>query len=202
MKDASPIFIFDLGKVLVDFNYAIAAKKIGDRSTKTPADLHAFLGASPLLGDYECGRLTRETFFQAIRASIDFQGNLEEFGGYFADIFFAIPEMIRLQAELRQRGHKTYIFSNTNDLAVEHIRRNFPFFENFDGYIYSYEVGAMKPQPKIYEAMEAMAGKRGSDLIYIDDRSENIEAGAARGWQTILHETPEQTRRSVEALVH
>ena len=102
-----------------------------------------------------------------------------------------------MQAGLRQNGYKTYIFSNTNDLAVEHISRNFPFFQNFDGYIYSYQVGAMKPQPKIYEAMEAMAGKRGADLIYIDDRAENIAAGAARGWHAILHETPEQTRTAI-----
>jgi FMN phosphatase YigB (HAD superfamily) len=197
MRNDSPAFIFDLGKVLVDFNYEIAAQKIGDRSTKSPNDLHAFLGASPLLADYECGRLTREMFFQAIRSQIDFQGDVREFGGYFADIFSEIPDMIRLQAELRQNGYKTYIFSNTNDLAVEHISRNFPFFQNFDGYIYSYQVGAMKPQPKIYEAMEAMAGKRGADLIYIDDRAENIAAGAARGWHAILHETPEQTRTAI-----
>jgi HAD superfamily hydrolase (TIGR01509 family) len=83
-------------------------------------------------------------------------------------------------------------------MAVEHVRLNFPFFKNFDDYILSYEVGAMKPQPKIYEAMEAMTGKRGADLIYIDDRPENIEAGAARGWRAILHEHPEQTQRLLE----
>ena len=40
----------------------------------------------------------------------------------------------------------------------------------------------MKPDAKIYEAMERMAGRRGSDLLYIDDRPENIAAGAKRGW--------------------
>ena len=45
-----------------------------------------------------------------------------------------------------------------------------------------------------------MAGKRGSDLLYIDDRAENIAAGAARGWQTILQETPEKTLVAVNQL--
>jgi HAD superfamily hydrolase (TIGR01509 family) len=103
-----------------------------------------------------------------------------------------------LHAELRRRGIPTYIFSNTNDLAIEHIRRNFPFFQNFDGYIFSYEVGAMKPEAKIYDALEAMTGRRGTDIIYIDDRLENIEAGAARGWRTILHETPEKSRAELK----
>jgi FMN phosphatase YigB (HAD superfamily) len=193
----SPVIIFDLGKVLVDFDYSIAAKKIAARSEKSPDDLHAFLGSSPLLVEYESGRLTREQFYSAIQSVIGFRGDLAEFGGYFADIFSEMPGTIALHAELRRRGFKTFIFSNTNDLAIEHVRRNFPFFKNFDGYIFSHEVGGMKPQPEIYEAMEAMTGRRGADLIYLDDRAENIAAGAARGWRTILHESPEKTRRAL-----
>jgi putative hydrolase of the HAD superfamily len=194
-------FIFDLGKVLVDFDYSIAARKIAARCCKAPNDLHAFLAASPLLVDYESGLLTRADFFTAVSKHIAYLGDLNEFGGHFADIFSEIAPMIELHAELRQRGFKTYIFSNTNDLAIEHIRRNFPFFQNFDGYIFSYEVGSMKPRPPIYEAMEAMAGKRGADLIYLDDRAENIVAGKERGWRAILHETPEKTRAAVTSLL-
>jgi FMN phosphatase YigB (HAD superfamily) len=197
---SQPVFIFDLGKVLVDFDYSIAAQKIAARSAKAPEDLHAFLGSSPLLVEYESGRLTRQSFYEAICHAIGFQGDVVEFGSYFADIFAEMPVTISLHAELRRRGFKTYIFSNTNDLAIEHVRRNFSFFQNFDGYIYSYEVGAMKPLPKIYEAMEAMCGHRGADLIYLDDRAENIAAGAARGWRTILHESPEKSRQALVAM--
>ena len=58
----------------------------------------------------------------------------------------------------------------------------------------------MKPEPLIYEAMEAMTGRRGADLVYLDDRTENIAAGAARGWRAILHETPEKTRAALVQL--
>ena len=194
-----PAIIFDLGRVLVDFDYSVAAKKIAARSTKPPLDLHAFLGSSPVLVAYESGQLTRLQFFEAIRDTIGFQGSLQEFGGYFADIFTEMPGTIALHAELRRKGFKTYIFSNTNDLAIEHVRRNFPFFQNFDGYIFSYEVGGVKPQPEIYAAMEERVGRRGADLVYIDDRAENIASGAARGWRAVLHESPEQTRRALAA---
>ncbi len=74
----------------------------------------------------------------------------------------------------------------------------FPFFQNFDGYIYSYEVGAMKPDAKIYESLEKLAGRRGAEIIYLDDRPENVAGGAARGWRAILHETPEKSRAALE----
>jgi glucose-1-phosphatase len=193
-----PAIIFDLGKVLVGFDYSIAAQKVAARSTKQVPDLQHFLGSSPVLAGFESGLLTREQFFAEMRQITGFNGDLKEFARDFADIFVPIPAMIGLHEELRQRGFQTYIFSNTNDIAIGHIRRNFPFFQNFDGYIFSYEIGAMKPEPKIYEAMEKMSGKRGTEIIYIDDRLENVEAGSARGWRTILHETPKNTRMALE----
>ncbi|HXI72398.1 MAG TPA: HAD family phosphatase [Verrucomicrobiae bacterium] len=194
----SPVIVFDLGKVLVDFDYSIAARRIAARCTNAPENLHAFLGSSPLLVQYETGALSRQDFFEAMRQATGFLGEVNEFGEFFADIFTAIPPMIELHASLRARGLKTYIFSNTNDLAIEHIRRNFPFFKNFDGYIFSYEVKAMKPDAPIYQALEQMTGKRGNEIIYIDDRTENIAGGAVHGWRTILHETPEKTHAAMK----
>lgn len=196
-----PAIIFDLGKVLVDFDYSIAAQKIAARSTKQVPDLQHFLGSSPVLARFESGLLTREQFFAEMQQITGFTSDIKEFVSDFADIFVPIAAMIGLHEEVRQRGFQTYIFSNTNDIAIKHIRQEFPFFKHFDGYILSYEVGSMKPQPKIYEAMEKMSGKRGADLIYIDDRPENIETGNARGWRTILHETSEKTRAALESLI-
>jgi FMN phosphatase YigB (HAD superfamily) len=194
-----PAIIFDLGKVLVDFDWSIASRKIAARCSRLPANLDTFPVTASLLWDYECGRLSRPEFCDAIRSATGFGGDLAEFSGYFADIFTAMPGTIALHAELRQRGFPTYIFSNTNDLAIEHVRRNFPFFADFDGYIFSYEVKAMKPQPESYAAVEKMTGKRGADLVYLDDRPENIAAGAARGWRAILHESPEKSRAALAA---
>ena len=188
------IVVFDLGKVLVDFDYSIAGRRIAAQADLSPAEVQKFLDHSPLLYRFETGLMTRQEFYQAVCEHTGFRGNLEEFGLFFADIFWEIPVMVEIQATLRRQGVPTYIFSNTNDLAVEHIRRNFPFFSNFDGYVLSYEVGAMKPDAKIYESLEKMAGRRGSDILYLDDRQENVEGGARRGWQVILQTDPEKSR--------
>ena len=193
----SPVVVFDLGKVLVDFNYSIAARKVAARSAKAPSDLVSLLAASPLIVQYECGLVTRQEFFETIRHTIGFKGDLAELGGYFADIFTEIPAMTALHANLRRRGLPTYILSNTNDLAVEHIERNFPFFKDFDGYVFSFTVRAMKPDARIYEAMEAMCDRTGADIVYLDDRPENVAAGAARGWRAVLHQTPEMSRETL-----
>jgi 2-haloacid dehalogenase len=194
------IVVFDLGKVLVDFDYSIAAGKIAARCRKSLSEITAVIAQSHFIMDYESGKLTRPEFFKHVQEATGFGGTLEQFGEFFADIFTEIPPMVEIHAELRRRNIPTYIFSNTNDLAVEHIRRNFPFFKHFDGYIYSYNVGALKPDAKIYESLEKLAGCHGPEIVYLDDRPENVAAGAARGWQTILHDSPEKTRRTLENL--
>jgi len=192
------VVVFDLGKVLVDFDYGIAAGRIAARSHLASDKVKPLIEQSRFIIDYESGRLTRQEFFERVREVTGFGGTIGEFSDFFADIFTPIPPMIEIHAELRRQKIPAYIFSNTNDLAIEHIRRNFSFFQNFDGYIFSHEVGAMKPQPEIYEAMEKLSGRRGTEIIYIDDRSENIAAGATHDWRTILHETPEKTRAALE----
>jgi len=187
------IVVFDLGKVLVDFDYTIAAGKIADHCGLPPAEVKKHLDYSPVLLRYETGLMTRAEFFDEVRRVTNFSGTLEEFGSFFADIFWEIPRMIEIQAALRRNRIPTYIFSNTNDLAIEHIRRNFPFFANFDGYILSYEIGALKPEAEIYEELEGLSGKHGAEILYLDDRQENVDAGAARGWQVILQIDPEKS---------
>ena len=194
------IVVFDLGKVLLDFDYSIAGRRIAAQADLTAAEGQQYLDHSPLLYRYETGLMTRVEFFEEVRQTTGFRGNIEEFGGFFADIFTEMPAMTALHAALRRQGIPTYIFSNTNDLAMEHIRRNFPFFANFDGYILSYEIRSMKPDARIYEALEAMAGKRGAEILYLDDRAENVAAGAARGWHVILQTDPAKSRAVIEQL--
>jgi HAD superfamily hydrolase (TIGR01509 family) len=192
--------VFDLGKVLLEFDYSKPARLFAARSKASAADVERLINHSPLLYRYETGLMNREEFYREVSAATGFDGTLEEFSPIFADIFEPIPEMVELQATLRKRGIPTFIFSNTNDLAIGHIRRQFPFFANFDGYILSYEHGAMKPTAKLYEVVERETGRRGAEIIYLDDRAENVAAGAARGWQAILHETPAGTLAALRAV--
>ena len=195
---ASPkAVVFDLGKVLLDFDYSIAAGRIALQGKMPPDEIRKFIDHSPLLFRFETGLLTKQQFYDEVCAATGFCGSLEDFAGFFSDIFVPIQPMVQLQAALRERGVPTYVFSNTNELAIGHISRNVSFFSNFDGYILSYEHGAMKPDAKLYEVVEQQSGHRQAEILYLDDRAENIASGAVRGWQVILQESPEKTLAAI-----
>ena len=186
--------VFDLGKVLLDFDYSITVRGILAYCRMSEGDLQKLINQSPLLFQYETGSLSTEQFFAEVQTAAGFRGNLTQFSDLFGDIFEPIQPMIQLHAELRSRGVPTFIFSNTNELAIRHIRKRYSFFAQFDGYILSYEHGAMKPDAKLYEVVERVSRRKGAEILYLDDRPENIEEGTARRWQSILHQIsgPEQ----------
>jgi len=199
-KKSPEAVVFDLGKVLVDFDYSIAGRRIAARSSMSAEEVQGMIDHAPLLFRYETGLINRAQFFAEVTRVTGFVGTLEEFSQFFADIFTPIPEMVELHARLRAKGVSTFIFSNTNDLAISHIRANFPFFSRFDGYVLSYEERAMKPDARIYAAVERLTGLRQSQLVYLDDRPENAQAGAERGWRVIQHHTPSVSIAALQSL--
>lgn len=189
--------VFDLGKVLLEFDFGIAARALAAASRLPEGEIRPVLDQSPLLHEYESGRIGTRRFYEEVTGRIGYQGDEPAFQRAFADIFGEIAPMVALHADLRSRGIPAFIFSNTNEIAVQHIRARYPFFRDFDGHVLSYEVGSMKPHARIYEAVETMTGRRGEELLFIDDRLENVEAARSRGWQALHHQDPQRTPAEV-----
>jgi len=192
--------VFDLGKVMLDFDYGIAVRRLLPWVRLGLGELRRLFEQSPLLPEYEIGGMSTAEFFARVQAATGFAGDLSAFAELFADVFSELPAMVAVQAEVRQRGVPTYVLSNTNELTIQYIRRHFPFFGQFDGYVLSYEHGAMKPAPRLYEVAEQLAGLRGADLFYLDDLPENVEAARRRGWQAVVHESAAQSRAALVAV--
>jgi putative hydrolase of the HAD superfamily len=194
------VVVFDLGKVLLDFDYTIAARKLAAESGASTEQIREFIDHSPLLIEYEKGRITRQEFFEEVRHMSGYQGTPQAFSAMFSDVFTPIEPMIELKRRLTVAAVPTYIFSNTNDLAITHIRAAYPFYNTFDGYVLSYEHGFMKPEAELYELVEGMTGQIGGSICYLDDRLENVEAGARRGWNAVLHRTPDESVETLKRL--
>jgi len=191
--------IFDLGKVLLDFDYHIAIRRLLPRCRISLTDLQRVLLQDHLLVEYETGLISTPEFVRRLTAATGYQGTQAEFRAGFGDIFTPLEPMIALHAELRARRVPTYVLSNTNELAVDFIRSRYPWFADFDGYVLSYEHHAMKPDAALYEVAERLSGRRGAELFYFDDRPENVAAAHARGWQAVVHADPATSRAALAA---
>ncbi len=107
----------------------------------------------------------------------------EEFLPIWNEIFFLSEEnraVLEIKRSLAGR-YRLAMLSNVNVLHFEYLKRTFPLFEHFDHLFLSYEMGMIKPDPRIYRQALATMGLGADEVLYVDDRADLIEAAHAQG---------------------
>lgn len=146
--------------------------------------------------DYDLGHLTGTAFWQKLLHDAGLsQDTVEELNQWDARMWTTQnPAMVAWQQQLKKRGLLTAILSNMGDSVLASIEREFAWIKNFDVLVWSFQLGIAKPDPAIYEYVLKLLGTRPEETLFLDDRSINIEAARALGFQALQFSTVEQLR--------
>ncbi|MEM1234551.1 MAG: HAD family phosphatase [Pseudomonadota bacterium] len=101
-----------------------------------------------------------------------------------------IGRSVRLLRALRGRGVPVFALTNFGAEPFDLARDHYGFLNEFDAAYVSGRLGLLKPEAEIYAALEAGSGVAPGDLLFADDRAENVEAALARGWKAHLFDGP------------
>ncbi len=188
--------IFDIGNVLLKFDYLVAARRLLERGGLDELPDHGpIVAAKEAL---ESGVIDRAEFLRRVRPEFNHTGGDEEFLAIWEDIFEENEPMTRLAGELSGRL-PVYLLSNISDIHREYIFRRYPAFGCFRDGVYSYEAGALKPDPRIYRAAIERFGIEPGRTIFIDDLAANIEAAEALGFRGVRYDFARH-EEAIEAL--
>lgn len=102
-----------------------------------------------------------------------------------------IERSIRLLRRLRAKGVPVFALTNFGTDSFAYAQTQYDFLNEFDRFYVSGHLGVIKPDPAIYRAVEGDSGLSPGALLFADDKPENVEAAALRGWQVHLFEGPE-----------
>ena len=108
-------------------------------------------------------------------------------------------EMLDLIKQLRQRGIRTSLLSNSwgaRDGYPRHL-----FDELFDDVVISGEVGMRKPEERIFQLALTRLGLSAAECVFVDDVEGNIVAAQALGFLAVHHIEPALTRAALLELV-
>jgi epoxide hydrolase-like predicted phosphatase len=191
--------IFDLGNVLVTVDWMRAAHAFCGRTGKTWMELAHFADGGHVMERFAKGELSGPDFFALAVSDIGFNGSYEEFAHIFSGIFTPIVPMIGLAESLKGQLPR-YLLSNTNIMHMERILADHPFLRGFDGHVLSYEVGLLKPDPRIYEHTLHRIGLRPEQTVFLDDLEPNVQAARDLGMNAIQHREFEVTRQGLTNL--
>jgi putative hydrolase of the HAD superfamily len=98
---------------------------------------------------------------------------------------------------LHQEGFPLILLSNMPLELSRHVTKSFPILSAFEHLIYSCDYGSIKPDLAIYRSCLALLKTAPQDILYLDDRAENVAAAAGLGMNSVLFDTFEKTASRV-----
>ncbi|MGB6222335.1 HAD family hydrolase [Haloferula sp.] len=177
-------FLFDIGKVLLDFDFETSLRRLlppGTPDSEIDQRLDRMLERKD---EFESGHVSPDDY---IPWALDVLGHgitHEAFTEAWQNIFTPNPPMWRIVEKLHADGHRLILFSNTNAIHCPWIFENYEIFSKFESGVLSFEVGAIKPEEKIYHHAIEAHGLTPTETLYIDDLPANIETGRQLGFRT------------------
>ena len=186
--------IFDLGKVIVPFDFSRAYRAMAELCPYSPEDIPKRIGSVPtdLLRRFESGQIEPEHFVEQLCGILELRVGYPQFCELFSGIF--LPETLIPESMLEglRRHYRLLLLSNTNAIHFPMIRQNYPLLRHFDDFILSYEVGAMKPSPRIYEEAIARAQCAAGECFFTDDIAEYVAGARDAGLDAVQFQSAAQ----------
>ncbi|MEZ7812213.1 MAG: HAD family phosphatase [Paracoccaceae bacterium] len=174
--------IFDIGNVLIEWE----PERFYDNviGPETRRALFSEVDLTGMNTDIDEGALFKETIYETARKNPKWRAEIEMWYDRWIDI--ASPRIegsIRLLRLLRDKDIPVFTLTNFGIYSFEYAQTQYDFLNEFDRYYVSGRLGVVKPDPAIFACVEQDCGLCGAELIFVDDRADNITAARARGWQ-------------------
>ena len=173
--------LFDLGKVLIDFNFETGVQALHAACSISRTRLDEVLWDADWVRRYERGEISTSQFHNYLCETADLSMDLSAFCDTWSSVFLPDPIISQELLETLKRRYPLVLVSNTNEAHIDFVRSNYRILDYFDHFIFSYEVGSLKPERKIFEEAIKIAGHPPESLFFTDDRPENISAAAELG---------------------
>ncbi len=179
------VIVFDLGNVLLPFDYKIIIGKL-EKVKKGLGEKFAtfYRDNYEIHRRFERGEMSVDEFTEIILDVLENEVRKEDFFEIYSKVF-TVNEKLVEKLPVLKKNYKLVLLSNTNAIHQRYGWQENQFIKFFDKLILSHEVGAVKPEEKIYRAVEAFTGAPPSEHFYIDDISEYVEGGKRAGWDAV-----------------
>ncbi|HEX8296022.1 MAG TPA: HAD family phosphatase [Chthoniobacteraceae bacterium] len=174
-------FLFDVGNVLLKFDFSVALAKTAELCEVQHA-AEVLLNIDRIKLGYEDGQIDRAAFLRGVFDVLRYRGTEEQFVSAWEEIFEPNQPMIDLVEQLHGR-FPLYLLSNTSDIHKDYFFRKYSVFARFDGGVYSHEARASKPGREIYEIAIRDLELDPAATFFTDDLLPNIETARSLGFQ-------------------
>ena len=183
--------IFDLGKVLVAFDFKRGYQALQGLCPYSVEEIPRVIRTTDLVKRFETGLIEPldfyERFSKLLGLTIDYQRFCQIWTCIFTDELIPNATIAALS-----KRYRLVLLSNTNAIHFDMVRNAYPVVGHFHHLILSHEVKLMKPDPAIYQVALDHAQCEPGECLYVDDILENVDAGHRAGLDAVQFESVKQ----------
>lgn len=106
--------------------------------------------------------------------------------------------MLDWAQRLQRAGVRTGILSNIGDAMTDGLTRKYDWLNEFHHRTWSYALKLAKPELEIYKAAAEGLATPPANILFIDDRAENVAAARVAGMQDIQYATHAAFEREMQ----
>jgi len=191
--------LFDLGNVIVPFDFKRAYAKLAPLCGCEPGDIPTRIRSTDLVTRFETGQVSAEQFVKEFSVVLGFKITFEEFQDLWTCIFLPHPLVAESLLENLANRYRLMLLSNTNPIHYEMIQASYPLLRHFHDRVLSYEAGSVKPSSKIFQTALARAQCRPEECFFTDDILINVEAARRHGMDAVQFQNSAQLEEELRA---
>ena len=193
--------IFDIGNVLVDWDWLGYCRKLFDDEEVINMLTRAFW-VNELWREMDRGAISQETIHRELLNVAALSGHEKEMEIAYSRLGecitpFSYPET--WIKELQEKGYRVYFLSNYSTYLIGENPEALDFTKLMDGGIFSCDVKLLKPDLAIYALLCERYSLTPSECLFLDDKPINVIAAKEFGMHAIVFEGYEKTRPLVDA---
>lgn len=192
--------IFDIGNVLVDFNWKDYLNSF-PYSNATKEIIAKAMFLSPEWNELDRGLLSYEELITAFTKNspehnLEIRSVFETVGKCIHQFDYAIP-WIKV---LKKSKMNVYVLSNYGEHMYNQTIEQLSFLQYTDGGILSYRDRVIKPDPFIYELLLTRYNIEPKESVFLDDNLTNVQAAMAFGISGIHFTSYKNALKELEEL--
>jgi glucose-1-phosphatase len=181
---------FDFGNVLAFFDHHKACRQLAGLSNGKFSEYEIYnqvFQTDGLEQQYDRGEISTSEFIDAIKHSFNLSAQPGKIEQAWCDIFSLNDGMIEILKKLKNEQVPLFLASNTNQLHYNWIKTKYANeLSVFDDEVISFKIGFRKPERGFFEYCLKIAGMQPSECVFIDDRSDFIDAAREVGLNGLL----------------
>lgn len=192
--------VFDISNVLAPFRFTeyLVEKGFDEAMIK---QLYKATAMTPYWEQFERGKLTNDEVIECfVSCNPSIENEIHKAFDSVSGIMGTYDYTEKWIDSIKHAGYRIYCITNFTPAGYYQCYDQISFVEKFDGCIFSFQEGVVKPERRIYELLLERYNLKPEECVFIDDTSVNVDSAIELGMYGIKFKNYDDAVEKMRAL--